>query len=72
MKKKHWYKFMYVISTLLVVGFIIRTTVDYIQYNETLNSAPFYVFILARALVFLLPAIVSLILASVFKKKFNK
>lgn len=63
---------MYVISTLLVVGFIIRTTVDYIQYNEIQNSAPFYIFILARALVFLLPAMISLVLASIFKKKFNK
>lgn len=68
MKKENWYKLLYIIGTLLVVGFILRTTVDYVRYDGIQNSAPFYTFALIRALEFLLPASVAFVLACILKK----
>lgn len=68
MKKEKWYKFLYVVSGLLAVGFIIRLTVDYIQYNPMETSFPFYATILLRSVEFLLPALIVLIAAIILRK----
>ena len=71
--KKEWYvKFFYIVSALLALGFCIRLGVDYAVYDAAVNSAPFYVFILERAVEFLLPCVVLLIVARVCKKKIAK
>ena len=72
MKKENYYKFLYVISILLVIGFGIRLGVDYFKYDTINNSAPFYVFILVRMLEFIIPSIIIYILAKYTKKKFNR
>lgn len=72
MKKENYYKFLYVISILLVIGFGIRLGVDYFKYNTINNSVPFYVFILVRMLEFIIPSIIIYILAKYTKKKFNR
>ncbi|HOD92289.1 MAG TPA: hypothetical protein PLT91_00565 [Clostridia bacterium] len=68
MKKEKWYKFLYVVSGLLAVGFIIRLTVDYIQYNPMEASFPFYATILLRSVEFLLPALIVLIAVIILRK----
>lgn len=72
MKKENYYKFLYVISILLVIGFGIRLGADYFKYNTINNSVPFYVFILVRMLEFIIPSIIIYILAKYTKKKFNR
>lgn len=56
MKKENIYKFLYVVSIFLVIGFAIRVGVDYFKYDSYNNFAPFYVFIVAK----------------ITKKKYNK
>ena len=61
--------FMNIIGILLVIGFVICLRADYYEYQNTINSAPFYVFIIGRSLVFLLPSIICFIVAVYMKKR---
>lgn len=72
MKKENIYKILYAASVLLIIAFVIISGVDYYLYNTTLNSAPYYVFILARAAEFLIPSIVVFIIGRAVKKKYKK
>jgi len=62
-------RFLYIVAALLALGFIIRVVADYYQYQEAINSAPFYVYIIGRGISFLLPGIICLIVASYLKRK---
>ncbi len=68
MKKENMYKFLYAVCIFLVVGFVIRLGVDYFQYDNINNSAPFYVFVIARLLEFILPGIIVFVVAKIMKK----
>lgn len=57
------------VSIVLLIVFIIKSIVDYNQYSTTLNSAPFYVWILVNALYFIIPAIVMSVIGFIMKKK---
>ena len=63
------YNICFSASKILVIAFVISIIRDYMRYNSTLNSAPFYVFILANAAITLLPAGVMYTIAKVLKKK---
>ena len=69
MKKLNISKLCYVISILMLIGFVINTILDYSRYNSTLNSAPFYLWILVNILCFIVPAIIYFIIGIVIKKK---
>ena len=69
MKKVNISKLCYIISALLLVGFVINTILDYSRYNSTLNSAPFYLWVLVNILCFIVPAIIVFIVGLVIKKK---
>lgn len=69
MKKGNTYKFLYSISILLIVGFAIRLGADYFKYDAMLTSAPFYVYIITRALEFLLPSAIIFVVAKVLKNR---
>ena len=66
------HKLLYGASALMVLGFCIHVIIDYNQYSTTLNSAPFWVWICADALLWLLPAAVAFIAGFVAKKKLIK
>lgn len=53
----------------MLIGFVINTILDYSRYNSTLNSAPFYLWILVNILCFIVPAIIFFIIGIVIKKK---
>ena len=72
MKKENVYKFLYEVSILLIIGFCIRLGVDYLKYDKITNSAPFYAFIIVRALEFILPSIIIFIVAKIINRKLNK
>lgn len=72
MKKENIYKILYAISAILLIAFVIILGIDYFNYNEINNSAPFYAFILVRILEFVVPSIIIAIIAKVVKKKFGK
>lgn len=72
MKKENIYKFLYLISILLIVGAIIRLFVDYNKYDNINNSAPFYILIIERIVEFILPSIILFIVGKIMKKKYVK
>ena len=57
------------LSVLLFLVFLINTIVDYVRYSSTLNSAPFYIWIIVDMLYFLVPAIVARLVGVVLRKK---
>ena len=69
MKKINGVTLCYGLSALLFVAFMISTMIDYSRYNRTLNSAPFYIWIVVNAIYFLLPAVVAFIIGVALKKK---
>lgn len=69
MKKINGVTVCYTLSSLLFLGFIINTIIDYNRYNSTLNSAPFYLWIVVNMLCFIAPAIIVLIVGMIIKKK---
>lgn len=75
MKKINSQKNCYIASLILVLVFVIRVILDYINYDALINSAPFSVFILVEAINFILPAILLFIAGFIIgkiKKKNNK
>jgi hypothetical protein len=46
--------------------------VDWYQYNTTLNSAPFWLWVLTDALFWLIPAAIAFLAGFIAKKKLNK
>lgn len=59
----------YIVSTVLVSVFVIKSIVDYTQYAADINSAPFSVWVLMNALYFIVPAIIVLFAGFIVKKK---
>jgi len=70
MKKENIHKFLYAISALLVLGFVIHTIVDACRYDSMLTSFPFYAFIITHAVEYLLPSLAFFVAAMICKKKF--
>lgn len=46
-----------IVSLILLIVFVIKSIVDYTQYSTSLNSAPFYLWVLVNALFLVIPAI---------------
>ena len=57
-----------IVSVVLVIAFIVKNVVDYSKYTSPLNSAPFYVWILANALYLIIPAIILFAVGAIIKK----
>lgn len=57
-----------IVSVVLVIAFIVKNVVDYSKYTSTLNSAPFYVWILANALYLIIPVIILFAVGAIIKK----
>lgn len=62
-------KLLYGASVLMVIGFGIHLLIDYHKYSTTLNSAPFWIWIVVDALVWLLPALLALLAGLIVSKK---
>lgn len=69
--RKNIIRVMYILSILLLITFNVKSIVDYVKYTEA-NSAPFYVFILVNAIVYIFPAIVCYVIAKIISKKVDK
>lgn len=72
MKKENIYKFLYAVSIFLIIWFAIRLGIDYFEYDDIANSAPFYVFIIERVVEFIIPSIIVFIVGTMMKKKYSK
>ena len=69
MRKNVVAKWFLLVAGLLCLIFCVKTVVDYGRYTTTLNSAPFSVFILVNAVVYVLPAIILAMIAFVLRRK---
>lgn len=58
-----------IISLIFIVCFVIKTIYDYGSYSSTLNSAPFYLWILVNTVCLAFPALILFIVGIVLKKK---
>ena len=66
------HKLLYGASVLMVVGFLIHLLIDYQKYEVSFTSAPFWIWICADALLWLLPALIAFVAGYVAKKKLTK
>ncbi len=66
------YKLLYGAAVLMLFGFGIHLLIDYVQYSSTLNSAPFWVWILVDSLLWLIPAALSFTAGYIAKKKMKR
>lgn len=55
-------------AVLMVIGFCIHVLVDYHTYCTTLNSAPFWVWILVDAMLWLIPALLAFLAGLIVTK----
>lgn len=67
--KKKAFMICNIVSITLVIAFVVKTIVNYIQYPTTFTSAPFYLWVLVNALYFIIPAIVVFAVGLIIKKK---
>ena len=72
MKKENIYKFLYAISIVLIICFVITSGVDFFRYDDILGSAPFYAYVIVRAIEFVVPSIVVFIVGLFCKKKYKE
>ena len=73
-KKENVYKFLYIVASLLVIGFAIAFGLDAYKYNTGgyLGSAPLYVYALVDAVEYLLPSLAFFLAGLICKKKYAK
>ena len=72
MKKTIAHKLLYGAAGLMAVGFGVHTLVDYLRYDSALNTAPFYIWIIVNALLWLIPALLAFLAGFIAHKKLSK
>ncbi len=63
------YKWLYGIAVLLIAVFAVMLAVDYHTYVTVIGSAPYYAYVLIRAVEFLLPAVLLALAAWLFHQR---
>lgn len=58
-----------ILSLALLLCFIVNTAIDYAGYSTTLNSAPFYLWVIVNAAYFVIPAIIVFVVGIFIKNK---
>ena len=71
MTKKNIYKIFFAAAVLLLILFAVLLIIDAVNYNRTLTSAPFWIFVMARAVEFILPCIVVFIIGLILKRRYS-
>lgn len=67
MKKEKLLKICNLVAFIFALSFLLQLLRDWHVYNTTLNSAPFYLWVLADALQYLMPAAVVFLIGRVVK-----
>ena len=60
-----------IVSLILLIVFVIKSIVDYTQYSTSLNSAPFYLWVLVNALFLVIPAIILFVIGYFSIKQYS-
>ncbi len=69
MKNRSNARLFLIIAAILAGLFLIFTLMDFVGYKSSLNSAPFYAFVLVRAIEFLIPALIAFAAGLILKRK---
>ena len=66
------HKLLYGASGLMVLGFCVAVLTGWYKYNTTLNSAPYWVWIVTDAMIWLIPAAIAAVAGFVAQKRLSK
>ena len=66
------HKLLYGASLLMVLGCAVNLLIDYQKYQTGFNSAPFWLWIVTDAVIWLIPAVLAAAAGYVAKKKLMK
>ena len=66
------HKLLYGASALMVLGCFVHIFIDYQQYKTSFTSAPFWIWIAADGLLWLIPAAIAAVAGFIAKKKLSK
>ena len=66
------HKLLYGASGLMVLGCLIHIFIDYQRYKVSFTSAPFWIWIVVDAILWLIPALIAAVAGFVAKKKLSK
>lgn len=69
MQRKNIRRICNILSAILVIAFLIKTIINYFQYDAIITSAPFYVCILVNAVFMIIPAIIVFIIGFIVSRK---
>lgn len=72
MKRVSTVKLCNILCILFTFGFVINTIVDYVNYSNTLNSAPFRLWVYINLVSYMLPAFIVFAIGRSIKKKQKK
>lgn len=72
MSKEKVIKICNIVAFILALSFLLKLARDAFVYNTTLNSAPFWIWVLVDMLYYLLPAAILFLLGRVVKYRNNK
>ena len=72
MKKEKITKICNTVAFIFALSFLLRLARDWTVYNTTLNSAPFYVWVLADAMQYLMPAAFVFLIGRIVKHQKDK
>lgn len=70
--KSNLHRLFYTLAVLCIVIGVVVIGLDRIAYDSMLNSAPFRVFMLVRAIEFGIPAILLWLIGLLYQKKHKK
>ena len=72
MAKPPAHKLLYGAAALMVLGFLIHLFIDYCRYKESFTSAPFWIWAVVDALLWLIPALLAFLAGYISRKKLSK
>ncbi|MBQ9149087.1 MAG: hypothetical protein IJX69_05925 [Oscillospiraceae bacterium] len=72
MGKEKLIKICNIVAFIFALSFVLQVTRDAFAYGSTLNSAPFYVWVLVDAVRYLMPALCIFLVGRFFKFRLNQ
>lgn len=72
MNKEKLIKICNIVAFIMALSFVLKLARDAIAYNTTLNSAPFYIWIIADAVYYLMPAAFLYLIGRLVKRAKDK
>ena len=72
MNKEKLIKICNIVAFIMALSFVLKLARDAITYHTTLNSAPFYIWVIADAVYYLMPAAFLYLIGRLVKRTKDK